>query len=105
MRSCQLCLEYEIARRGRRIDAVIIIDHVVIVLEFKGGLVSLDGSAQWQVREYGLDLRDFHAGSFDVAIVRVLVSAGTQVHPVEPLRFVIAVRLFTPLYPAMPVHS
>jgi hypothetical protein len=74
MRSCLLCLEYEIARRGRRIDAVVVTNHVVIVLEFKSVLVALDGAAQWQVREYALDLRDFHAGSAGIPIVPVLVT-------------------------------
>jgi hypothetical protein len=31
-------LEYEIARRGRRIDAVLLTNTVILVLEFKIGL-------------------------------------------------------------------
>src|SRR5580698_520630 len=39
-----ILLEYEIARRGRRIDAVLLTNTVVVVLEFKVGLETADSS-------------------------------------------------------------
>lgn len=70
-----LCLEYEIARRGRRIDAVLILERTIVVLEFKSS-VMLDSANSWQVREYALDLRDFHGASSRISIVPVLVSTA-----------------------------
>src|SRR3990172_2125755 len=47
-----LLLEYEIPRRGKRIDAVILTDQAVIVVEFKFGAETFDSSARWQVEDY-----------------------------------------------------
>jgi hypothetical protein len=44
-----ILLEYEIARRGRRIDAVLLTNAVIVVLEFKVGLQAADSSSRWQV--------------------------------------------------------
>jgi hypothetical protein len=73
-----LCLEYEIARRGRRIDATIVTPRVVIVLEFKASQTAVNTAAHWQVREYALDLRDFHAGSSNIPIVPVLATTSDE---------------------------
>ncbi len=70
-------MEYEIARRGRRIDAVLLTDKTVNVIEFKTGGALFDSSGAWQVYEYALDLRDFHAASTAVPIVPVLVSIAS----------------------------
>jgi hypothetical protein len=72
-----ILLEYEIARRGRRIDAVLLTNTVVVVLEFKVGLQAADSSSRWQAYEYGLDLRDFHGGSRDHPIVPIVVPTGS----------------------------
>ena len=37
-------LEYEIARRGRRVDAIVLTNYAIIVLEFKIGLERADGA-------------------------------------------------------------
>jgi hypothetical protein len=71
-------LEYEIARRGRRVDAILLIDRAVIVIEFKVGVDRADGASSWQVYEYALDLRDFHAQSAAVPIVPILVPTATK---------------------------
>jgi hypothetical protein len=42
-----ILLEFEIARRGRRIDAVLLTDCVIVVLEFKIGLQTADSSSRW----------------------------------------------------------
>jgi hypothetical protein len=71
-------LEYEIARRGRRIDGVLLIDRAVIVMEFKVGVDRPDSASNWQVYEYALDLRDFHAQSAGVPIVPILVPTAMK---------------------------
>jgi hypothetical protein len=81
-----LSLEYEIARRGRRIDAVLIINNIIVVVEFKTGVSPVVSAGLWQVREYALDLRDFHAGSVGVPIVPVLVTPAANARPVIDVR-------------------
>lgn len=55
-----LFIEYEIPRRSKRIDAVIVNSASVAVIEFKTSTDQLTRSAVWQVEDYALDLRDFH---------------------------------------------
>ena len=73
-RSWTILLEYEIARRGRRIDAVLLLDKAIVVIEFKASVDRIDGASQWQVREYAMDLRDFHSASGAVPIIPMLVA-------------------------------
>ncbi len=72
----RLLLEYPLIRLGRRLDAVLVTDRAIIVIEFKtlGGSFSTD--ARIQAEDYAQDLRDFHAASRDQIIVPILV-AGT----------------------------
>ncbi|MDU7522251.1 MAG: DNA/RNA helicase domain-containing protein [Roseomonas mucosa] len=66
-----LAFEYELLRLEKRIDAVLLTDRAILVLEFKGeGFSPADLR---QVEDYALDLRDFHAGSRAHPIVPVLV--------------------------------
>ncbi|MCS6856066.1 MAG: hypothetical protein NZ523_15135, partial [Elioraea sp.] len=56
-----IALEYDLARLEKRIDAVVLTDRVILVLEFKGR--AIEAAALRQVEDYALDLRDFHARS------------------------------------------
>ena len=58
----RLYFEYAVPRLGKRIDAVILIDHVVFVLEFKVGEDKFLTSARDQVWDYALDLKNFQIG-------------------------------------------
>ena len=71
-----LLLEYEIPRRGRRPDAVILVKDTVFVVEFKCGSPSFDRAAVLQASTYAKDLRDFHEGSSGRRIVPVVVATG-----------------------------
>lgn len=73
-----LILEYELPRRQKRPDAVLLSEHVILVVEFKVGSPSHDAAARWQVENYCLNLRDFHAGSAGRAIVPVLCSTAAS---------------------------
>jgi len=53
-------LEFNIPRMGRRIDALLLIDSLVFVLEFKVGEVRFERAAIEQVWDYALDLKNFH---------------------------------------------
>ena len=69
-----LFLEYAIPRLGRRIDAVLIIDHVLFVLEFKVGELRHTSGALDQVWDYALDLKHFHEPSHTLTIAPVLIA-------------------------------
>lgn len=72
----RLILEYELPRRQKRPDAILLAEDVILVIEFKVGATSHDASSRWQVEDYCLNLRDFHGGSSECAIVPVLCSTA-----------------------------
>lgn len=74
-------LEFVLPRLGRRIDAVLIIDHLVLVLEFKVGEKDFTKSAMNQAWDYALDLKNFHKPSHRVAIVPVLIATEAKHAP------------------------
>ena len=67
-------LEFEIPRIGRRADAILLIDGVIFVIEYKLGASHFDRSSIDQVTDYALDLKNFHTGSHQAPIVPVLVA-------------------------------
>jgi hypothetical protein len=66
--------EYAIPRLGKRIDAVLILDHVLFVIEFKVGEHNYTSAGLDQVWDYALDLKNFHEPSHGISIAPVLVS-------------------------------
>lgn len=66
-------LEFTIPRMGRRIDAVVIIDAVIFVLEFKVGAKAFVVQDLDQVVDYALDLHNFHEGSHHAYIAPILI--------------------------------
>lgn len=77
-----LLLEYPIPRRGKRVDAIILAETLIFVIEFKPSN-SYESAEKRQVEDYSLDLRDFHEESFGRIILPILVAknAGHQVNP------------------------
>ncbi|MBC9209763.1 DUF2075 domain-containing protein [Roseomonas aerophila] len=69
-----ILLEYDLLRLERRIDAVLLTDRTILVLEFKAGATTFRPEDMRQVEDYALDLRDFHAGSRHHPILPVLVA-------------------------------
>jgi hypothetical protein len=67
-------LEFAIPRMGRRVDAIVIYQGLVFVLEFKMGTDHYDASAIDQVTDYALDLKNFHAGSHTARLVPILIA-------------------------------
>ena len=59
---------------GRRIDTVLLINHIVFVVEFKVGETLFDRAALDQVWDYGLDLKNFHEASHTATIVPILIA-------------------------------
>ena len=76
-----LLLEYPIPRRGKRIDAVILANDIVLVVEFKCGARHYDREARIQAEDYCLDLRDFHTGSRSRILVPFVVATAAEEEP------------------------
>lgn len=66
--------EYTIPRMGRRIDVVLLIDGVVLLLEFKAFNEHYTRADIAQVWDYALDLKNFHEESHNRPIVPILVA-------------------------------
>ena len=69
-------LEYNIPRMGRRVDAIVLIDGIVFILEYKTGGQTFNQSARNQVWDYALDLKNFHADSKGRILVPIVVVPG-----------------------------
>ncbi|HXE21486.1 MAG TPA: DUF2075 domain-containing protein [Rhodoferax sp.] len=70
--------EYVVPRLGRRIDTVLLIDHVLFILEFKVGESAFLASAIDQVWDYALDLKNFHESSHGIPIAPILIATNTN---------------------------
>lgn len=75
--------EYVIPRLGKRVDVLLVVDHVVFVLEFKVGARSFESAAFDQVWDYALDLRNFHSTSHNARIAPVLVATRARSELIE----------------------
>jgi hypothetical protein len=83
----RIFLEFYIPRMGKRVDAVLVLENVVFVIEFKVGAIEHSSSALDQVEDYSLDLKNFHEGSHAVHIVPVLVSTHANFREIPDLEF------------------
>lgn len=72
--SGDIFFEYSIPRLGKRIDVVLIINGIVICLEFKAGAERYEIADRDQVWDYALDLKNFHEPSRYLYIVPILVA-------------------------------
>lgn len=73
--------EYEIPRLGRRVDVILINDHIVYVIEFKVEAGTFDRAAIDQVWNYALDLKNFHEPSHATPLVPILVATRSETKP------------------------
>ncbi len=76
-----LLLEYEIPRRERRIDCVLLAGKLILVLEFKTGDSDTEVAAMRQAEYYALELRDFHRESRGRFIVPIVVKHNRTFAP------------------------
>ena len=79
-----IILEYEIPRRSRRPDVIVLGKTTIVVIEFKVGAETFDAASRWQITSYALDLRDFHSESSGRKIVPVLCATQATRFPIEP---------------------
>jgi Uncharacterized conserved protein (DUF2075) len=78
-----LFLEFDVPRLGRRIDAILVLRHVVFVIEFKVGAKAFLSQDVDQVVDYALDLKHFHETSHTVPVAPMLVATAAQASVVE----------------------
>lgn len=69
-------LEYDLLRLEKRIDAVLLTDRAILVIEFKHNAAAWLPQDAAQAEDYALDLYDFHAGSRGHPVVPVLVASA-----------------------------
>jgi Uncharacterized conserved protein (DUF2075) len=69
-----LLLEFEIPRIGRRVDAILILNGSILVLEYKVGAKTYDALSIDQAYDYALDLKNFHKASHHLTIVPILIA-------------------------------
>ena len=75
-----ILFEYTIPRLGKRIDVVVLLQERVFVIEFKAGEENFLHQDVDQVLDYALDLKNFHQGSVDRAIIPILVATESKQH-------------------------
>lgn len=81
-----IILEYEIPRRSRRPDMILLSPTAVFVIEFKIGGLDYDSASRWQATSYARDLRDFHAESEGRRIVPILcATVAATISPDEQI--------------------
>ena len=76
-----IILEYEIPRRSRRPDVILLSATTIFVVEFKMGSSRWDSASRWQTESYARDLRDFHAESNGRKIIPILCVTGAEDDP------------------------
>lgn len=69
-----IIFEYSVPRLGKRIDVVLLINGIVLCLEFKAGADRFESQDKEQVWDYALDLKNFHEPCRDLYVVPVLVA-------------------------------
>ena len=75
--------EYSIPRLGKRVDVILLINGVVLCLEFKAGAERFETADKEQVWDYALDLKNFHEPSRDLFVAPVLVATDAPDEPFE----------------------
>ena len=65
-------------RMGRRADAIVLIDGIVLVMEFKTSEQKFTRISETQVWDYALDLKNFQQGSRDRILIPILVVTKEQ---------------------------
>jgi DUF2075 family protein len=81
LENSHILFEYSIPRMGKRVDAVLLLNGVVFVLEFKVGTDQYEKYAIDQALDYALDLKNFHEQSHNKKIVPIVIATeATEVN-------------------------
>lgn len=66
---------------GKRVDAVLLYQNIVFLMEFKCGDANYRQSTSDQVCDYALDLRNFHKESLDKLLVPIMIPTEASAMP------------------------
>jgi hypothetical protein len=82
-------IEFIIPRMGKRVDAILLLNGVVMAIEYKVGAGHYNQGDTDQALDYALDLKNFHEGSHHLPIVPILVAtpSATKKGPLRGLFF------------------
>ncbi len=86
-RSGFLLLEFNIPRMGLRVDAVLLLNGCVVMLEFKVGENVVTTAGLRQAWEYALDAKNFHEPSHSLPIIPVLIPTKYHALSLPTLQF------------------
>jgi DUF2075 family protein len=75
--------EFSIPRMGKRVDAIVIIENIIFVIEFKVGESRFHHYQVEQVWDYALDLKNFHKPSHHAIIVPILIATEAKQSSLE----------------------
>lgn len=89
--------EYSIPRLGKRVDVVLLINGIVLCLEFKVGAERFETADKEQVWDYALDIKNFHEPSRDLYVAPVLVATDAPDEPFELATCNYDDKVYTPL--------
>lgn len=78
MQDGRILLEYTIPRMGRRVDAVLLHNNIVFVMEFKCGDMEYASHTIDQVYGYVQDLKNFQKESEDKLLVPIIIPTKAQ---------------------------
>jgi hypothetical protein len=83
VRDAWLAFEFAIPRMGKRADAIIVLDGIVFVVEFKVRADAFTAAAIEQVTDYALDLKNFHSASHSRVIIPVVLATDAPSKPIQ----------------------
>ena len=75
-RGWTVILEYDLLRLEKRIDALLLTDRAILVVEYKHNATAWTPQDAAQAEDYALDLFDFHAGSRRHPVVPILLASA-----------------------------
>ena len=70
--------EFSIPRMGKRVDAIVIIESVAFIIEFKVGENKFHQYQVEQVWDYALDLKNFHKPSHKIVLAPILIATESK---------------------------
>ena len=79
----KIYFESPVPRLGKRIDVLLLIDHVIFVVEFKVGERVFSQADTDQVFDYALDLKNFHETTHKIPVAPILIA--TEARPAVAL--------------------
>jgi len=72
--SAFVLFEFAIPRMGKRADVIVLVEGLILVIEYKVGSDDYAPVAKEQSLDYAIDLKNFHEGSHSQKIVPILVA-------------------------------